>query len=358
MSMFGWGRIVCAAAGAIGLSIAGACGGGAVGADAADRGVALGDLGGETVEPTPVVLSEEAWSFAGREGVVVRTPNYRVFTTEGDERVRERLVVTLEHALAQYRTAAGTLPRPASRLDVYLMDNRDQWEVLTKRLMGRGGEDLGHIERGGYAARGIGVYYDLGLSDTLRIAAHEGWHQYTQRVFRDPLPVWLEEGMATYMEGHRWVGVGPRFSAWANVERFDRLREAAGADRVIPLSRLVEMRPQDEMARGGDGALDFYAHAWAAVHFLREGEDGRFREPLETLLDDAAAGRMRVVVESSHGRAVARRAIGARVGDEVFEAYFGTSPEALDASFERFVREVVRTGGREAIVAGRSPITG
>lgn len=340
--------------------LAGCAGGGGArtgSGSGAERGVELGELGpAARVEPTPVVLSTEDWSFAGKPGRMIRTPNYRIYTTERDERLCDRMAELLEHALAQYRSGVTTLPAPTSKLDVYLMDNRDQWETLTKRLMGAQASALGHIERGGYAARGIGVYYDLGLYDTLAIASHEGWHQYTQRVFRDPLPVWLEEGMATFMEGHRWEASGPRFLSWANVERFDRLRDAVQDGRVIPLSRLVAMRPQDQLAHGGDGVLDFYAHVWAAAHFLHEGEDGKHRQSLERLLRDAADGRVRHELEERLGWDGAREALGRRGGGAVFEAYVGQPVEALDVAFEAFCREVVRTGSRESIARGVSPV--
>ena len=288
---------------------------------------------------------------------MIRTPNYRIYTTERDARLRDRMIVLLEHAIAHYRTAITPLPAPSAKLDVYLMDNRDQWEVLTKRLMGAAASDLENIERGGFAARGIGVYYDLGPYDTLAIAAHEGWHQYTQRVFRQPLPIWLEEGMATYMEGYRWDGRGPHFLAWANIERFDRLRDAASAGRLIPLSRLVRMRPQDELGRGGGGVLDFYAHVWAAAHFLHEGEDGKHRKTLERLLNDAASGRIRSTLETHLGGAEATRAMARRGGGSVFETYFGESVDEADAAFEAFCLEIVRTGAREDIVRGVSPLS-
>lgn len=323
---------------------------------------AMGDLGAlpsePTIQATPVVLSTQAWEFAGHDGAVVRTPHYRIYTTEPDERTRTRMAEFVEYALAHYRTAVTPLPAPGVKLDVYLMANRTQWETLTKRLMGPASGNLSNIERGGFAARGIGVYYDLGLYDTLAIAAHEGWHQYTQRVFADPLPVWLEEGMATYMEGHRW-GLGgsgkPQFLSWANTERFDRLRDAVSAGREIPLDRLLGMSPQGELESGGDGLLDFYAHVWALTHFLEEGDGGRYRTQFHALLRDAADGNLRKVLATHLGWRAAQESLTRRVGDGVYRTYFGSDMAEANQAFHRFVRLVVRTGGREAVTQGRSP---
>ena len=328
---------------------------------AATDSVAMGALGrspGADVRATPIVLSTDPWEFAGHDGVVIRTAHYRIYTTERDLQMRARMSEFVEYALAHYRTAITPLPAPAMKLDVYLMDNRSQWDLLTKRLMGVAAGTLSNIERGGYASRGIGVYFDLGLHDTLAIAAHEGWHQYTQRVFRDPLPIWLEEGMATYMEGHRWVLGGhdePEFMAWANMERFDRLRDAVNAGREISLVRLLGMRPQDELGSGGEGLLDFYAHVWALAHFLDEAEDARYRTQLCELLTDAASGNLRKVLVAELGRVPAQEALTRRVGDGVFRTYFGRDMDGVSRSFHEYVRAIVRTGGREAVAQGRSP---
>lgn len=310
-----------------------------------------------SVEATPRVISEEAWTFGGRPGLVIRTPHYRVFTTESDELLRTRMVSFLEYAMAHYRSAIAPLPAPRTKLDVYLMDNRPQWEEVTQRLMGDRASRLRRIERGGYASRGIGVYYDLGLHDTLSIASHEGWHQYTQRVFRTRLPTWLEEGLATYMEGYRFDGSVPRFVSWSNVERFDRLRQSVVAGRMIPLSRLVGMSPGDEIEHAGAGLLDFYAHVWALVHFLEEGEGARYRSGLAQILEDASSGELERALIKGVGRG---RGVGRvdrpDLASVLFEVYFGSSMGEMEEEFARFCEAIVRTGSRERIVSGLAPL--
>lgn len=327
----------------------------------ADDDVMLGDLGAEaitqvSVEPTPDVLSAEPWTFGATAGEVIRTQHYRIFTTESNKGARRRLASFSEHALAQYRTALGPLPSPPVRLDTYLMDNRPQWERLTKQLMGTQATQLLAIQRGGYASRGIGVYYDLGLFDTCAIAAHEGWHQYTQRTFRDPLPIWLEEGVATYMEGHSWANATPIFRAWSNVERFDQLRRAANNNSLMKLDELLNARPQDYVSQVNDSLLTYYAQLWALTHFLNEGEQGVHSGKLRQLLGDAADGEMRKVLTNKLGARRANLAFATRSGDAVLEAYFQADLPAMSEAYDRFLQQIVRPGARDAIVAGRSPI--
>lgn len=299
--------------------------------------------------------SKEAWDFRGIKGEILRTPHYRVYTTERDTVLKGRLTETLELALAQYRSAIVDLPAPTRRLDVYLMDERRQWETVTKLLMGEQSEQLLLIPSGGYASRGIGVYYDIGLYGTVAISAHEGWHQYTQQVFRDGLPVWMEEGLASFMEGHRWDGARAAFRPWANLERFDQLRRAHAGGRIKSLEVLLSTDPKGLFAGESTAALDYYAQVWALVHFLNEGEEGKHREGLRTLLADAASGRLNGRLLANRTREEAAESIGRRIGPAVMREYFGEDLAALGEAYVAFIERVVGVGGRERVVAGESP---
>ena len=307
-------------------------------------------------EPIQIVLSTEPWSFGSHSGLIIRTPHYRIYTTETSPALRDRLPEFLERALAHYRTALGSLPGPTIRLDTYLMDTRPQWVALSKRLIGSNEGPHDMIGRGGYARRGIGVFYDIGLYDTLAIAAHEGWHQYTQRTFKDPLPVWLEEGLATYMEGHKWDGDRAVFTPWANVERFDRLREAHASGALIPFPTLLESTPQEFAQRGDGSELTYYAQVWALVHFLHEGEGKRHRAGLRSLLSDAARGRARIAMANKFGRSEAVRLLTSRRGAEMLSIYCTEDPVTIGVGYDRFVDSIVRPGARNRVTAGRSPL--
>jgi len=340
------------------LSIAGACAGCASSGD--DRGTAYGDLGPLTnTEPTPGVLSREPWTFGSAEGEVIRTAHYRLFTTESDAAMRARMPTFLEYALSAYRTGGDsgvTLPPPPQKLDTYLMDNRPQWDQLTARLMGVEGKSIANIQRGGFASRGIGVYYDLGQYDTLAIAGHEGWHQYTQRTFKDVLPPCLEEGMATQFEGYGWTGGKPVFRSWSNLERFDRLRALVAAGRLKPLQDLIASQPKDFLDKPGEGLLDFYAQAWALIHFLREGNNGAYRQPLAQLLNDAVAGDVRAHLAEFLGPGGLKAQGQTSYGTVVFRAYFDPDLAGANRAYKAFVEAIVQTGGRERVTAGKSPV--
>jgi Protein of unknown function (DUF1570) len=302
-----------------------------------------------------VVESVESWSFQSTTGRIIRTQHYRIFTTEKDPILVNRLPNFAEAALTHYRTAITPLPAPTLRLDTYLMDNRPQWVRLTLQLLGKRGDRFTQIPRGGYATRGVGAYYDLGVFDTLAIAAHEGWHQYTQRTFQDRLPIWLEEGLASFMEGHKWDRHDPIFLPWANIERFDQLRKAHASGALLSLEQLVTTSPQQQ-SPAGDGLVTYYAQVWALAHFLNEGDGQRHRSGLDAMLTDAAEGRFRQTLLVRLGPERARDAVSTSLGAGALLAYQDDDLPTLSKEYERFIEQIVAPGSRDRIVDGRSPI--
>ena len=204
------------------------------------------------------------------------------------------------------------------------------------------------------------VLFDLGRWDTLALAAHEGWHQYTQATFKHPLPIWLEEGLATYMEGSRWSrgDERPVFVPWRNYERYGELRESSRAGELISLDELIEGVPQNFLKRDGRSKLlTYYAQVWALAQFLAEGEDGRYRAKLEELLQDAAAGRTAGKLATSPHLPTGRpRMMASKLGKAVILAYFNPDFAEFKEQYDKFVELLLRRGAGDAIWRGESPL--
>jgi len=342
----------------------GGCGASQAGSES-DSGLAVIDpRDSEAMRSFDPVIDRSPWTYAGSEGWMLTTPNYKIFTTEQGPLVSDRIPAFLELALAQYRTALGELPGPKrggeGPLETYILASRSQWATLTRQLTGERASTYLKIQAGGYAERGRAVLFDIGDRHTFSVAAHEGWHQYTQRVMEHPLPVWLEEGIAAYMEGFRWnpdAPARPIFLPWANVERFDRLRDLVSSGRALPLETLLSSRPQDLLSiYSNEDALDYYAQVWALVHFLREGAGGRYRDTLTDVLRDASRGTFGRRLGMARGRRDTVAFFRTRTGTLPFEVYFTDDLDRASAEYERFLGSIVKTGARDRIVNGRSPI--
>ncbi|HLO40103.1 MAG TPA: DUF1570 domain-containing protein [Phycisphaerales bacterium] len=308
--------------------------------------------------PAQLVLSTEAWTFAGKPGKVITTPSYRIFTTADWPWMIDSMPRFLETALGYYSTALGPLPRPTRAMDTYLMANRPQWLDLCRSVLGPDDRSFEQIQRGGVTLGGRALLYNVGPRDTFALVAHEGWHQYTQTVLKDPLPVWLEEGIATYMEGYRWnrQRTATQFEPWRNFERFEALRRASDRGRLLSLQELVNTTPQDELARSDERALTYYAQVWALVHFLREGESGKYAEPLADALMDASRSRLTHHLERTLGGQAARSHMMRRRGPQLIQAYCTADLAMADQEYAAFISQVVKPGAAQAIAEGRSPL--
>lgn len=306
------------------------------------------------------VISSEPWTAISSSGRVISTANFRVFTTERDPLFLSRIPAFLELALSSSRRRFGGLPEPPRAMNTYLLATRAEWAALTRELTGERAAIYLRIQAGGFSERGQALLFDVGRRGTFGLASHEAWHQYTQTTFAHPLPLWLEEGIATMMEGSRWSSTDsslPVFLPWANVDRFDRLRELVDRGRLAPLDQLLTSRPQDLLGwHSNESALDYYAQVWALALFLSESGHEGYARGLRQLVADAASGQLLGRLNRERGSQVASSFAMRRVGADLFELYIDADLDRAQARFVRFIEASISPGGRDAVVDGRSPV--
>jgi len=312
---------------------------------------------GMLAERPPIWVESSAWTFQGASGMAYTTAHYRLLTTVYRDLLRDRLPGFAEASLARFSEAFPEMPTPTGGLEVFVLSSRPEWERFVTEVYGTEGlERYGAIERGGFTQRGRAVLWDIGVQDTMAILAHEGWHQYAQVSLREPLPSWLDEGLAVWAEGFRWDAYRPHepiFLPWANVERFDQLRHAASRDGLMPLEQLLTERPQALIQVSSESTLTYYAQCWALAHFVMSDPDRR--AALGRLLEDAAAGRMMSRLEQRYGSRAARAAVLRRSGIEVWRMYFGEDLDSDNQAFAAYLKALVAPGSKNRIVRGESP---
>jgi len=309
--------------------------------------------------PESFVVDKQAWTLDAAPGQIISTLNFKLYTTSDKSFIVDNIPAFLETAFSHYSTSLGPLPRPTDPMEIYLLATRGQWERQTQRFMGDSAGTYLQIQKGGFTYDGRALLYDIGMRDTFAITAHEGWHVYTQSTFKNSLPVYLEEGLATYMEGFRWDTqnvVTPTFFPWANFERFGALRSASRNQRLMPLSKITVSTPQQLIGNDSDLALAYYAQVWALIHFLNEGEGGIHAVNLRRLVSDAASGRLVPTIRKALGDRAASIYAYRRRGVDLLKLYFDKTPDELDAAYQAFILVVVQTGTRQDIWRGRSPI--
>jgi hypothetical protein len=308
------------------------------------------------------IRSVSEWDDGGGPGVLVRTDRYNLRLAVKDPVFRDRLPAYMEACSDAYAQALGSLPVPAEPMDLYVFASRGPWEAWTRRTLGRDADLYLGLGRGGFTTDGTSVLYDIGRVDTLTIMAHEGWHQFSQKSLKDPLPTWLEEGLACWMEGTRMNrdGQPTPFRPWRNFERWNEARNAVTAERTLPLQELLETSPQQCLEEGKDELLTYYAQVWALVHFLHDAEGGRYREGLKALLRDAASGELRERLASSRlsgaDPAIARKAASRRTGALALREYVEPNLDLLSVQYDQFMRDITRRGAGDRIFRGESPL--
>ncbi|MGI9015468.1 MAG: hypothetical protein ACR2GY_14645 [Phycisphaerales bacterium] len=294
----------------------------------------------------PASFAALPWDFEGATGIQLTSQHHRLFTTGSTHWMREGVAAFCDVALLHYRTVFCELPEPPRPLDIYLFADRPQWQRYTELLMKEHAAVYLSLGRGGYTTRGTAVLYDLGYDDTFAMLSHEGWHQYTQVAFKHPLPTWLEEGIAAWMEGRQQSPGSPIvFDAWANPHRMFSLRRAARRDALVPLIQLIDRSPQHFLQRDDEGLLTYYAQVWLLVHFLNEGEGGRYRDGLRRVLRDAANGRITSTVLTALNASPPgerRRLATSQLGPGVILTYFNSDLNAFALEYDAFVADVLK----------------
>jgi hypothetical protein len=227
-------------------------------------------------------------------------------------------------------------------MPIYMMASRQQWADLTRsrRAVGRNVP----IEAGGYCFRGVSVFWDLGGLTTCSVAAHEGLHQFLHSRLRQPLPLWLEEGLCTLAEGYRIDGDHVTFAPAENTRRRVRLQKAISAGRWIPLRVLLAMNSSDVVGRGHGASLDYYAQVWALTRFIRVS--AAYRRGVTRLISDARDGRLDQAMKLPPGAlARLRRHPGAyhrTIGLPLFRAYVAGDLRGFEQRYRRFARTLAR----------------
>lgn len=310
---------------------------------------------------SPVVSTRE-WKWRSVSGLEIATQHWVIKSSLRSANFTGGLPAFYEAALRNYRTGLVPLPAPPRRLEACVFGTREEWARYTEHRLGADAGQYLKMGRGGFTTAGEAVLYDIGPRDTLAIAAHEGWHQYSQTTFRYALPVWLEEGIACFMEGFRQPKGAPEptFLPWRNAERYAELRSTARKGRLVELRALLEGTPQSFLEESRDSQLAYYAQVWAFVHFLRDGEGGRYRAGLERMLADAVSGAIPAAIDGcdaldARGKRLARTS---NKGIWMVTVYLDRDFDGFARAYDRFVGELIEANAWDRVMRGEPPIEG
>lgn len=121
---------------------------------------------------------------------------------------------------------------------------------------------------------------------------HEGFHQFAWSRIGRHVPMWANEGLAEYF-GAAYL-VRNRFVLGRVEEgRLTRLKQAIADGRTIPFAALLSMSRQEwngRVAAGHEGSDLQYSQSWSVVHFLIEGDRGKYQDMFVKYLEGVGQG--------------------------------------------------------------------
>ena len=276
-------------------------------------------------------MFELPWTYKGDEGERFVSDAWDIRTTIKYQHILDSLPAFYDALIERYTTVFGDLPFPKMKMDVYLFANESQWQEQLTLMLGADAEQWFQLESGGVTIDGTAVLYHLderGRSRiTLRIAAHEGWHQYAEAAFVTCLPTWLDEGIGTWMEGFRFRRGEVQFQPASNWDRLTTLRKIVNANRLTPLKELMQSDPAVLLSNGRTSLLGYYAQLWGLVSFIIEYENGKYLPDLRRLLQEAAIG---TIQEPERG----------------WLSYFSTDQTFFEDEYRRWVVQYAKPSSR------------
>lgn len=289
----------------------------------------------------PIAFEQREWvSPAGIRGTQFLTEHYDIRTTSRDAILLE---VLPEFAEAAYREYARLIPpqrEDGERLVVYVYGRRAEWALFTRQFVPAQASTYMHILSGGYMDHptATSVLWDVKRDQTLALLAHEGLHQYLARHRPEPIPPWLNEGLATQFEHFDLDGPRPIFRPQRNLIRMNSLREAlALPNGSIPLGQLLTMHAGQAVTQAVQSSRSYYGQVWLTVWFLRTHPG--YRDGFSRLLADAGTERLRISVRGY--RAAAPSASGMSDGEAAFRQYITDDLEGFSDELQAFGRQIL-----------------
>lgn len=134
---------------------------------------------------------------------------------------------------------------------------------------------------------------DRPKSETLATLQHEGFHQFAAKYIGPTLPLWVNEGLATYFEQSKVIA-GKVKTGIAEPIRVDIIQQIVENENQIPFHQLLNLSShewhQNMLSGSREGSLQ-YTESWAVVYFLIHGDKGKYQRVFEKYLQMLSTGR-------------------------------------------------------------------
>lgn len=200
---------------------------------------------------------------------IYQTKYYVIHSDLGVDDVKEAVIRMTRMAEEYHRRTQGFSGEIRDRLPFYLFRTSEEY-YSSGGLPGSAGVFI--IDRNG--ARLMAIAGTETKGTTWHTVQHEGFHQFAHAVIRGDLPPWVNEGIAEYFgesifTGDAFVtGIIPPY-------RLKRVQAEIQGNRFKSIKNMMLLSHQDW---NSEMQIENYDQAWSMVHFLAQGENGRYQE--------------------------------------------------------------------------------
>lgn len=199
---------------------------------------------------------------------VYQTKYYIIHTDLGIDDVKEAVIRMTRMAEEYHRRTQGFSGEIRERLPFYLFRTADEY-YSSGGLPGSAGVFM--VDSRG--ARLMAIAGDETKGSTWHTVQHEGFHQFAHAVIRGELPTWVNEGIAEYFGESLFTG-DAFVTGIIPPSRLKRVQAEIRGNRFKSIKDMMLLSHQEW---NSEMRIENYDQAWSMVHFLAQGEDGRYQ---------------------------------------------------------------------------------
>ncbi len=122
---------------------------------------------------------------------------------------------------------------------------------------------------------------------TWHTVQHEGFHQFAQAVIGGTMPPWMDEGLAEYFGESLFTGDG-FVTGLVPPWRLARLQKLLTAGKLKSIQQIMLITPDQWRS---EMSIANYDQAWSMVHFLINGEQGKYQPAFASCIREISRGK-------------------------------------------------------------------
>jgi hypothetical protein len=259
------------------------------------------------------------------------SPVYIVYTDVEEEDAKEVILRMTKMAYEYHERTKYLFAGQINQKMPFFLFSKYQDYLKASQMPGSGGVFTGDALMAAARRDDQGRIHYL----TWQVVQHEGFHQFVYAVIRGQIPTWVNEGLAEYFANGIFTGDG-MVTGLIPADRVKRVKEGIESGSYKSVKEMMNLSGQEWNAVMTDNAAARrnYDQAWSMVHFLAQGDKGKYQ--------DAFARFLQLVGKGNQWEKAWIGAFGSVEGfEQLWKDYWMKMPE--NATIDLYAQAVVST---------------